>query len=80
MQIINRYLSRATNRPSASSQVQQTVSTYYFKLPYVHVGSFTREAQKRLRKLIQRYCTNIKIKLAFSSFNPLVPKESPFDE
>ena len=64
--VINRYVSRATIRPSASSQVQQAVSTYYFKLTYV--GSFTREAQKRLRKLVQRYCTNIKIKLAFSSF------------
>ena len=64
--VINRYLSRATIRPSASSQVRQTVSTFYFKLPYV--GSFTREAQKRLRKLVQRYCTNIEIKLALSSF------------
>ena len=64
--VINRYVSRATSRPSASAQVQQAVSTYYFKLPYV--GSFTRETQKRLRKLVQRYCTNIEIKLAFSSF------------
>ena len=64
--VINRYVSRAIIRPSASSQVQQAVSTYYFKLPYV--GSFTREAQKRLRKLVQDYCTNIEIKLAFSSF------------
>ena len=63
---INRYVSRATIRPSASSQVQQAVSTCYFKIPYV--GSFTREAQIRLRKLVQRYCTNIEIKLAFSSF------------
>ena len=63
---INRSVSRATIRPSASSQVQQAVSTCYFKLPYV--GSFTREAQIRLRKLVQRYCTNIEIKLAFSSF------------
>ena len=37
-----------------------------FKLPYV--GSFTREVQKRLRKLFQRYGTNLEIKLAFSSF------------
>ena len=63
---INRYLSRATIPPSASSQLQHTVSTYYFKLPYV--GSFTRERQKRLPKLVQRYCTNIEIKLSFSSF------------
>ena len=64
--VINRYVSRATIHPSARYQVQQADSTYYFKLPYV--GSFTREAQKRLRKLVQRYCTNIEIKLAFSSF------------
>ena len=69
--VINRYVSRATIRPSASSQVQQASSTYYFKLPYV--GSFTREAQKRLRKLVQRYCTNIEIKLAFSSFKVAFP-------
>ena len=68
--VINRYLSRATIHPSASSQVQQTVSTYYFKLPYV--GSFTREAQKRPRKLAQCYCTNIEIKLAFSSLRLVV--------
>ena len=64
--VINRYVSRATIRPSASSQVQQAVSTYYFKLPYV--GSFTGETQKRLRKFVQRYCTDIEIKLVFSSF------------
>ena len=43
--IINRYVSRATIRPSASSQVQQAVSTYYFKLPYV--GSFTIEKHRK---------------------------------
>jgi len=64
--VINRYVSRATSRSSASAQVQQAVSTYYFKLPYV--GSYTRETQKKLRKLVQRYCTNMEIKLAFSSF------------
>ena len=67
--VINRYVSRAIIRPSASSQVQQAVSTYYFKLPYV--GSFTREAQKRLRKLVQRYCTNIKVGSMFSVKDPV---------
>ena len=28
----------------------------------------SREAEKRLCKLVQRYCTNIEIKLALSSF------------
>ena len=63
--VINRYVSRATIHLSVGSLVQQTVSTYYFKLPYVR--SFTREPQIRLRKLVQCYCTNIEIKLAFSS-------------
>ena len=67
--VTNRYVSRATIRPLASSQVQQAVSTYYFKLPYV--GSFTREAQKRLRKLVQRYCTNIKVGSMFSVKDPV---------
>ena len=52
--IINRYVSRATIRPSARCQA---VSTCYLKLPYV--GCFNREAQKRLRKLVQRYCTTV---------------------
>ena len=63
---LNQYVSRAQVRPSDSSRVQQPVSSYYFKLPYA--GSFTAEAQKRLRKLVKRYCTNIEIKLVFSSF------------
>ena len=42
--VFTRYVSKATIRPSASSQVQQTAPTYYYKLPYV--GSVTREAQK----------------------------------
>ena len=63
--VVNQYVSRAQVRPSDSSRVQQPVSSYYFKSPYV--GSFTAEAQRRLRKLV-RYCTNIEIKLVFSSF------------
>jgi len=64
--VINRYVSRATSRLSASAEVQQAVSMNYFKLPYV--SSYTRETQKRLRKLVQRYCTNIEIKLGFFFF------------
>ena len=63
--VVNQYVNRPHNRPSDSVQVQPSVSSYYFKLPYV--GSFTVEAQKRLRKLVQRYCDNIEIKLVLSS-------------
>ena len=39
--IISQYLSRAQVRSSDSSWLQQPVSTYYFKLPYV--GSYTTD-------------------------------------
>ena len=64
--VVNQYVSGAQVRPSDGSRVQQPISSYYFKLPYV--GSFTAEAQKRLHKLVKCYCTNIEIKLVFSSF------------
>ena len=42
-------------------------STHFFKLPYV--GPFSIVAQNRLRKLLyKRYCNNLDVKLAFSSF------------
>ncbi|KAL9959953.1 hypothetical protein ACROYT_G033332 [Oculina patagonica] len=47
--VVNQYVSRAQVRPSDSSRVQQPISSYYFNLPYV--GSFSAEAQKRLRTL-----------------------------
>ena len=37
-----------------------------FKLPYV--GSFSTEAQRRLRKLVKCFYVDLDIKLAFSSF------------
>lgn len=39
-------------------------STHFFKLPYV--GSIV--AQNRLCKLLKRYCNDLDVKLAFSSF------------
>ena len=41
-------------------------STHFFKLPYV--GPFSIVAQNRLCKLLKRYCNNLDVKLAFSSF------------
>ena len=37
----------------------------YFKLPYLPFSNF---AQRKVRALIKRYCNNLTIKLAFSSF------------
>ena len=63
--VVIQYVNRPHNRPSYGVPVQPSVSSYYFKLPCV--GSFTTEAQKRFRKLVQRYCDNIEIKLVLSS-------------
>ena len=41
-------------------------SKHFFKLPYV--GPFSIVAQNRLRKLLKRYCNNLDVMLAFSSF------------
>ncbi len=48
--VVNQYVSRARVRSSNSSRVQQPISFYYFKLPYV--GSFSAEAQKKSRYVI----------------------------
>ena len=54
--VINRYVSRATILPSASSQVQQAVSTYYFQLPYVdfNVNYFNSSQSASLNNLFVR--------------------------
>jgi len=47
----------------------------YLKLSYA--GSFTVEVRKRLRKLVQRCCTNIEIKLFFSSIGSMFSVKDP---
>ena len=40
-------------------------NTLYFKLPYLPFSNFAR---RKVRTLVKRYCSNLTIKLAFSSF------------
>ena len=40
-------------------------NTLYFKLPYLPLSNF---AQRKVRTLVKRYCSNLKIRLAVSSF------------
>ena len=39
--------------------------TIYFKLPFLKLSDFT---QRKVRMLAKKYCNNLNIKLAFSSF------------
>ena len=52
--------------PSGKSKVPSKILTHYYKLPYI--GPFSNVAQNRIRRLLQRYCHNLDIKLVFSSF------------
>ena len=63
--VIRQYITK-TQTLSNSPARPPSNSTHFFKLPYV--GPFSIVAQNRLRKLLKRYCNNLDVKLAFSSF------------
>ena len=50
---------------SYNSAPSDNNNNLYFKLPYCPLSNF---AQRKVRTLVKRYCSNIDIKLAFSSF------------
>ena len=62
--LINRVVKTYLDNDGNSSQSDNN-NTLYFKLPYLPFSSF---AQRKVRTLIKRYCSNLTIKLAFSSF------------
>ena len=71
--VLNQYITKSNTLSSDGDQVQSSVSAKYFKLSYV--GSFPTKAQKRLSKLVKRFCFDLDIKLDFSSFNPFTAKD-----
>jgi len=62
---VNNYLTNKQNQVGSSNEPTDT-PTFYFKLPYI--GRFSSITQKRITGLVKRYCKNINIKLAFTSF------------
>ena len=50
---------------SKSSVLPTDISTVYFKLLYLKFSTFT---QCKVRTLVNKYCKNLTVKLAFSSF------------
>ena len=54
---INQYITRAQATSTNGNQVQFPVSVKYFKL--VYLGFFSTEAQRRLRKLVKRFCVDL---------------------
>ena len=43
----------------------ESISTLNFKLPYLYISSF---AQRKVRSLLKAYCSNLDIRLVFSSY------------
>jgi len=52
-------------QPSNGVEKQESLH-FYLKIPYI--GRFSGIAQNRLRKLVQRFCKPVDIKLVFSTF------------
>jgi len=66
--IVKQYLSKffaSTSRASTVTSPNET-HTHYYKLPFV--GPFSSIAQRRIRRLTQRFCKNLEIKLVFTPY------------
>ena len=66
--IVKQYLSKffaSTSRASAVTSPNET-HTHYYKLPFI--GPFSSIAQRRIRRLTQRFCKNLDIKLVFAPY------------
>ena len=61
---IDRYDS--TQTPSSSNTTSQS-KQHFYKLPYL--GRFSAVAQSKIRRLVNRYCNDLDIKLVFNTFN-----------
>ena len=61
--VVKSYLNNAQNSNTSTST--NDTSTIYFKLPFLNISNFT---QRKVRMLAKKYCKNLNIKLAFSSF------------
>ena len=64
---VNRYVSNAIGNTTKPVDPKPKTSKHYYKIP--NIGRFFAVAQTKLRHLVNYYCTNLDIKLAFSTFN-----------
>ena len=62
--LINRLVKTSLDNNDNSAQSDNS-NVLYFKLPYLPFSNF---AQRKVRTLIKKYCSNLTIKLAFGSF------------
>ena len=65
--IIQHYLDKASATPTNPGKLnnEPSKSIIHFKLPYLNASAFTL---RKLKWLLKSYCTNLQIRLAFSSY------------
>ena len=70
LQVIERvtrqYITKALSPQDLQVSASSSTYTQYFKLPYI--GPFSRVTQNRIKSYCKRYCRDLDIRLAFSSF------------
>ena len=67
--LIDKHVTNFVNKAVSSELHERPVentSMKYFSIPYI--GSYSNFAQRRIQKLVKRYCFDLRICLAFSSF------------
>ena len=64
---IYRYLNIAIDRNGSIQNTTSQGKQYFYKLPYL--GRFSTIAQSKIRRLVNRYCHDLDIKLVFTTFN-----------
>ena len=65
-QYLNTAMDRYGSTPTPSSNITSQGKLYFYKLPYL--GRFSTVAQNKIRRLVNRYCNDLDIKLVFTTF------------
>ena len=60
------YITYGSTRTPPSSNITSQGRQYFHKLPYL--GRFSTVAQSKIRRLVDRYCNDLDIKLVFTTF------------
>ena len=63
---IRKYLDQKYNPSNQIENINDETKLNYYKLPYI--GKFSKQTQKRISEICNRYCKNLRIRLSFSLF------------
>ena len=63
---LNTAMDRYGSTPTPSSNITSQGKQYFYKLPYL--GRFSTVVQNKIRRLVNRHCNDLDIKLVFTMF------------